>query len=194
MHSSTPVSMYSCTHLLRTPLLITHVLMYSCTLYSVPCTPVPVYSVLMYSCTCTYVPVYSVLMYSCTIIVNLCHTDTVSMSMKIISVISLTLLSRQKSKENIKRTYRISSSSSSRYLLAASRSSTAPGLLISISSSVPGGQGVRTASSNRTSSSHPPVGAIAVSKAVATSALRSSCLGGAVGCLGGGDTLSVSGV
>ena len=87
-------------------------------------------------------------------------------------------------------TYRASSSSRKR--LAASRSSMSPGLFISTSSSVPGGHGVLTASSNRISSSQVLLLGVKPSKAVATNADRSKvCLGGTGG---GGDTLSVSGV
>ena len=84
-----------------------YVLMYSCTpLHHYSCTHAPctMYPVHLYPCT----------LYSCTILVNVRHSATATMSMTNISVISLKLLSRQKSKENIKHTYRISSSSSSR--------------------------------------------------------------------------------
>ena len=90
-------------------------------------------------------------------------------------------------------TYRASSSSRKR--LAASRSSRSPGLCISTSSSVPGGHGVLTASSNRISSSQGLLLGTKPSKAVATKAVKSNvCLSGTGGCRGGGDTLSVSGV
>ena len=79
--------------------------------------------------------------------------------------------------------YRASSaSSSSRKRLAASRSSMPPGLRISTSSSVPGGHGVLTASSNRISSSQGLLFGAKPSKAVATKAVRSKvCLGGISG-------------
>ena len=89
------------------------------------------------------------------------------------------------------RTYRASSSSRKR--LAASRSSRSPSM--TTSSSVPGGPGVFTASSNRLSSSQFLLFCVTSSKAAATKAVRSKvCLGGTAGCRGGGDTLSVSGV
>ena len=69
------------------------------------------------------------------------------------------------------------------------------GLSMTTSSSVPGGPGVLTASSNRLSSSQFLLVCVTSSKAAATKAVRSKvCLGGTGGCRGGGDTLSVSGV
>ena len=63
-------------------------------------------------------------------------------------------------------TYRASSSSRKR--LAASRSSRSLGLSITTSSSVPGGHGVLTASSNRISSSQVLLLGVKPSKAVDT--------------------------